>query len=64
MAIGILVDTMKPFGPMEEALVKNNFKLMLADLGFIGSVGVLTEILTTANILAEVLIEEQRRIHD
>ncbi len=52
---------MKNLDEMQIALIKNQFKLMVQDIGLDESYYVLTEILQTANILIEVLIDEEKR---
>ena len=52
---------MRKLDEMQIALMKNQFKLMYADIGFTESLEVLNEILQTATILTEVLINEKRR---
>lgn len=52
---------MRNFDEMEIALLKNEFRNMYYDIGFIESLVVLNEILQSASILAEVLIDEKRK---
>lgn len=55
---------MKSLDPMQVALIKNQFKLMLADIGMVESPYVLHEILQTGEILAEVLVDDQKKRHN
>ncbi len=47
--------------PMQVALIKNQFKLMIRDIGFYESLYVLSEILQMAEILSEVMVDEKIR---
>ncbi len=52
---------MRSLDPMQQALIKNQFKLMIKDIGFIESLYALAEILKTAEILSEVMVDEKKR---
>jgi hypothetical protein len=51
---------MKPFDELQEASMRIQFRTMYHDIGFNESCRVLSEIITTAAILAEVLCEEEK----
>lgn len=54
-------DQMNPFGPLEEAAMRSQFRRMYHDIGYEESLQVLREILKTGELLAEVLLEEVRK---
>ena len=47
------------FGELEKAQMRSQFRAMYRDLGFNESLQVLQEIIETATLLAEVIIEEK-----
>lgn len=49
---------MRAFGELEEAQIRSQFRAMYHDMGIEESIKVLHEIIVTASILAEVLVEE------
>lgn len=52
------------FNEMEKALLKNEFKNQIADIGFEEGLVMLNEILQAAIILSDVLIEEKQREYE
>lgn len=52
---------MKELGPILEVQIKQDFKEMIKLIGILESYQVLYELIKTAEILSEVMIEEQRK---
>ncbi len=57
----LLVDSMNSPSELDLAQLKHDMRQMYKHLGFEGSVQVLYEMMLSANILAEIMVEERNK---